>query len=171
MPFAMSDSVPVRAALEASPLGTTGKASANWLPLVVHESCCLMALPSVQAFEASFPALRFPAVSLLSDECLNRAGRLPASTMPSADFCTAVREPHDSLSLSETPCRSPEVSSTAFCAQPPDLRFTPLMDIDFAIPRPLVRRWRLLSDSCSSARAFARRLLQTPPHDDALALC
>ena len=33
--------------------------------------------------------------------------------------------------------------SIAFGAQPPDLRFAPLMDMDFAISCPLVRRWRL----------------------------
>src|SRR3990172_13376001 len=36
--------------------------------------------------------------------------------------------------------RSPEVSSTAFRAQPPNLRPAPLMDVDFAIICPLVRR-------------------------------
>jgi hypothetical protein len=38
--------------------------------------------------------------------------------------------------------RSPGVSSAAFCAQPPDLRFAPLMDMGFAVSRPLARRWR-----------------------------
>jgi hypothetical protein len=44
-------------------------------------------------------------------------------TMPSADFCTGVREPRGSLSpVSKTRCRPPEVSSTAFTAHPPDLQ-------------------------------------------------
>src|SRR3954471_8838667 len=44
-------------------------------------------------------------------------------TMPSADFCTGVREPHGPLSLvSETRRRPPEVSSTAFTAHLPDLQ-------------------------------------------------
>jgi hypothetical protein len=43
--------------------------------------------------------------------------------MPSADFCTAVKEPHGPLSLAtETWCRSPEVSLTTFTAHPPDLQ-------------------------------------------------
>jgi hypothetical protein len=43
--------------------------------------------------------------------------------MPSADFCTGVREPHGPLSLAtETRCRPPEVSLTAFTAHPPDLQ-------------------------------------------------
>src|SRR3954463_13876610 len=44
-------------------------------------------------------------------------------TMPSADFCVGVKEPRGPLSLvSETRRRSPEVSSTAFTARPPDLQ-------------------------------------------------
>jgi hypothetical protein len=43
--------------------------------------------------------------------------------MPSADFCTGVREPHGPLSpVSRTRCRPPEVSSIAFIAHPPDLQ-------------------------------------------------
>src|SRR3954467_775662 len=61
-------------------------------------------------------------------------------TMPSAGFCTGVREPCGSLSLvTETRRRPPEVSSTAFTAHPPDLQPGPLMDGDFAVSRPLVR--------------------------------
>jgi len=91
--------------------------------------------------------------------------------MLAADFCTAVRLSHDSLSpVFGTRCRSPEVSMTAFHAQPPDLQLTPLMDMDFAIRRSLVRRSCLLSGFCSSARVFARRFLQTPFHIGALAL-
>src|SRR5262249_27022325 len=40
---------------------------------------------------------------------------------------------------SRTNGRSPEVSSTAFRTQPPDLQPVPLMDMDFAINCPLVR--------------------------------
>jgi hypothetical protein len=60
----------------------------------------------------------------------------------------------------------PGVSSIAFGAQPPDLRFAPLMDMDFAIRCSLVRRWRLVSGFCSSARTFVPRFLQTPPRGD-----
>ena len=62
-----------------------------------------------------------------------------------------------------TPSRSPGVSSTAFHAQPPNLRFAPLMDMDFAISCPLVRRWRLVSGFCPSTRTFVPCFLQTPP--------
>ena len=62
-----------------------------------------------------------------------------------------------------TPGRSPGVSSTAFRAQPPNLRFAPLMDMDFAVSCPLVRRWRLISGFCPSTRTFVPCFLQTPP--------
>ena len=65
-----------------------------------------------------------------------------------------------------TPSRSPGVSSTAFRAQPPNLRFAPLMDMDFAISCPLVRRWRLVSGFCPSTRTFVPCFLQTPPRGD-----
>src|SRR6516162_7232513 len=71
-----------------------------------------------------------------------------------------------SVAAMATRGRSPGVSSIAFGAQPPDLRFAPLMDMDFAIRCPLVRRLRLLSGSCPSARTFASRFLQTPPRGD-----
>jgi hypothetical protein len=64
-------------------------------------------------------------------------------TMPSADFCAAVRSPYDDLSLvAETQRRAPEVRSTAFAARPPDLPPRPLMTLDFAITCPLVRPGR-----------------------------
>src|ERR1700732_1148124 len=62
-----------------------------------------------------------------------------------------------------TQSRSPGVSSVAFCAQSPDLRFAPLMDMDFAVSSPLVRHSRLVSGFCPSTRTFALRFLQTPP--------
>ena len=60
--------------------------------------------------------------------------------MPSADFCCPVRIDHSTLSPdSETNGRSPEVSSTAFRTQPADLQPVPLMDMGFAVIRPLAR--------------------------------
>jgi hypothetical protein len=62
------------------------------------------------------------------------------TNMPSADFCWAIKAPHDAFSReSATLSRSPEVSSTAFGAQPPDLQPVPLMDMSFAVIRPLAR--------------------------------
>ena len=62
--------------------------------------------------------------------------------------------------------RSPGVISAAFRAQSPDLRFASLMDMDFAVSSPLVRRWRLISGFCPSTRTFAVRFFQTSPRDD-----
>ena len=91
-------------------------------------------------------------------------------TTPSADFSVAVRKPRGFLSPQGTRPRSPGVSSTAVYARPPDLRFASLMDMDFAVLCPLVRRSRLRSGSCTSARVFVSRFLRTPPRGDALAL-
>jgi hypothetical protein len=61
--------------------------------------------------------------------------------MPAADFCRQVREGHPSLSpVSRTDSRSPEVSSTAFRTQPPNLHPAPSMDMGFAVISPLARR-------------------------------
>jgi hypothetical protein len=65
--------------------------------------------------------------------------------------------------------RSPEVSSTAFRASPPNLRFAPLLEMGFAVTGLLAQRLRLIFGSCSSTRTFATRFLQTPPRGDALA--
>ena len=73
---------------------------------------------------------------------------------------------HESVTCS----RSPAISSTAFHAQPPDLRFASLIDMGFAAIGPLAQRSRLRSGSCTLARVFAPRFLQTPPRSDALAL-
>src|SRR5207253_9637694 len=62
-----------------------------------------------------------------------------------------------------TRSRSPGVSSVAFRAQSPNLRFAPLMDMDFAVRCQLVRHWRLISGFCSSTRTFDPCFLQTPP--------
>src|SRR5215467_8346936 len=59
--------------------------------------------------------------------------------------------------------RSPGVSSAAFHAQSPDLRFAHWMDMDFAVSCPLVRRCRLISGFCPSTRTFAPCFFQTPP--------
>src|SRR5262249_33230278 len=54
----------------------------------------------------------------------------------------------------------------AFRAQSPNLRFAPLMDMDFTVSCPLVRHWRLISGFCPSIRTFAPRFLQTSPRGD-----
>src|SRR3954447_2960166 len=97
-------------------------------------------------------------------------------TMPSADFCVAIRSPCDDLSpVTETPRRPPEVRPTAFTARPPDLPPRSLMTVDFAITCSLVRPGRarypalvhrgaacstLLSDPASRRRPCASLILR-----------
>ena len=100
------------------------------------------------------------------------SAKLVPLTMPSADFCVAVRSPYDNLSLvAETQHRSPEVRPTAFAARPPDLPPRPLMAVDFAITCSLVRpgqpRYPVLVHRTA---ALLHAFFQTPPRDDALAL-
>jgi hypothetical protein len=92
-----------------------------------------------------------------------------AATMPAADFCRTLTVDRSTLSPDSGTCsRPPEVSLTAFRAQPPDLQPAPLMDMDFAINGPPVRHrmpriWFLFIGSrlCStllSDHASQRRL-------------
>ena len=62
------------------------------------------------------------------------------TTTPAADFCRPVRTDRSILSPdSRTNGRSPEVSSTTFRTQPPNLQPVPLMDMGFAISCSLAR--------------------------------
>src|ERR1022692_1551203 len=64
-------------------------------------------------------------------------------TSPAADFCHMVRVNLSTLSHDSVTCsRSPQVSSTAFHAQPPDLPPVPWMDVGFAILCSLLRHRR-----------------------------
>src|SRR5271155_3522933 len=103
--FAHSDSVPPSKALGAAPLLSSAKARRYWL------FCRLSVVESRRVLFAPFIPL---AGSV-------RAFTACAATTPSADSCHLVR---NDLSLlrpdSRTDDRSPEVSSTAFDAQPLD---------------------------------------------------
>ena len=91
--------------------------------------------------------------------------------MPAADFCRPVRADRSTLSPDSRTCdRSPEVSSTAFRTQPPNLPPAPLMDMGFAVSCQLARRRRPHIRFLFIGSRFAPRFLQTPPRDDALAL-
>jgi len=73
--------------------------------------------------------------------CLRRTVRAftgePATT-PSADFCRSVRIDYSTLSHDIAASdKSPEVRSTAFRTQPPDLQPVRLMDADFVVICPL----------------------------------
>src|SRR5205823_8403588 len=66
-----------------------------------------------------------------------------ATNMPVADCCCTVRADRSTLRhVSVTCSSSPEVSSIAFHAQPPDLPPVPLMELGFAVICPIARhRW------------------------------
>jgi hypothetical protein len=65
------------------------------------------------------------------------------SNTPAADFCCRISVNYFTLSHESATCnRSPAISSTAFDTRPPDLPPASLMDTDFAIICPLVRRRR-----------------------------
>ena len=113
--FAVSDSVPPRRAFGASLLSSPVKASTicSWF------FCRLSPIESRRLLAAPFR--------------LGLRPGLAGTTMPAADFCAAVRVNRFTLShASVTRRRSPEVSSTAFSAQPPDLPPADLMDMGFA---------------------------------------
>src|ERR1700694_2189193 len=83
--------------------------------------------------------------------------------MPSADFCSAVRPPFDNLSpLTDTKQISWGKLSRLPCTVAESTLRT-LMDTDFAVSCPLVRRWRLISRFCPSTRTFDPCFLRTPP--------
>src|SRR5262249_37588742 len=107
--------------------------------------------------------------ALLATSTVRAFGGAPPPTMPSADFCAAVRPPYGALSLvAETRRRPPEVRSTAFAARPPDLPPRSLMTLDFAIACSLVRPGRplypvLVHRAAALLRAsFRPRLAATP---------
>ena len=94
-------------------------------------------------------------------------GWIAPPTMPSADFCAAVRPSCDGLSP-KSERRPPEVRPTAFAARPPDLPPRPLMAVDFAIACSLVRPGRprypvLIHRAAALLHASFRRRLATMP--------
>src|SRR6516165_6304688 len=124
----------------------------QWLldfrPPVTPESRARLTLPIVRAFGRSFPVVRAPAGSPLSGECPARADRRLRPTLPSADSCATIGEPHDSFSPSATDVGSGHGAGLPRSVRPPSphtrriYNHRPLMDEDFAVSRPLVRPGR-----------------------------
>lgn len=147
------DSVPSPAALGASLLLSAAKASSSWF-------FCRLSRWTLRTTCRSH-------YSLFG----NRLGLLPVGrdTMPAADFCGPVRRnlsllSHDAV----TSHRPPEVSSTAFDAQPPDLPPVRLMDMSFAVICPLAPHCRprypvLVHRLASLLHASFRPRLATTP--------
>ena len=138
---------PLPGVCRASPYRFLGSsAEADWLARGLRESNALLIAITVRAFI----------------RC--------RTNMPSADFCCEIKAPRGAFSHDfATHSRSPEVSSTAFRTQPPDLQPVPLMDMGFAIICPLARhrmpQIRFLyigSYVCSTHASFRRSLTVTP---------
>jgi hypothetical protein len=122
--FAADDSVPGGMIFGASPLASSPQANASWF------FCRLSSMSRAAYSPLPLPSLRRTVWAF--GNCL--------PTLPAADFCRPVRIDRSTLSPdSRTNGRSPEVSSTAFRTQPPNLQPVPLMDMGFAIHCPLAR--------------------------------
>ena len=83
--------------------------------------------------------------------------------MPDADFCSMVRSPYGHLSRRSD---TEQISWGKFSHFPctiAESTLRTLMDMDFAVSRPLVRCGRLLFGFCPSTRTFVPCFLQTPP--------
>src|ERR1700745_3815249 len=145
--FAVRASVPSMPPLRASPVAAACK-------VIFNSVFCRIARPR-SPFYLPFHRSGLRQVSL--------------PTMPSADFCAAVRPPCDNLSPeSRTQHRPPEVKSTAFAARPPNLPPRPLIVVDFAIGCSLVRPGRplypvLVHRAAVLLRASFRPRLTTMP--------
>src|SRR3981081_986016 len=126
---------------------------------------CPTCLSSRSGLQPPFPARPICCLHL-SVRSASLALPTTRPTTPSADFCPAVRMPCGTLSRRSDTEQISWVSSAAFRAPSPGLRFASLMDMDFAVSGPLVRRSRLVPGFCPSTRAFARCFLQTPPRGD-----
>src|SRR5262244_2371733 len=133
------------------------------LLLVVRETHGLLASPSRSGLRPSFPAWPIHCSAFRPSECLTSLADSHDLICPLLTSAPRSGRLSTASVAEATRSRSPGVSSAAFCAQPPDLRFAHLMDMDFAVSCPLVRRWRLVSGSCPSTRTFDPCFFQTPP--------
>src|SRR6266849_3977556 len=122
--FPADDSVPSWRPFGASPLYSSIKANTSWF------FCRPSSMSRAVYSPLPLPSLRRTVWAFI---------RCRTNT-PSADFCRPVRMDRSTLSPdSGTNGRSPEVSSTAFRTQPPNLQPVPLMDMGFAVTCPLTR--------------------------------
>ena len=132
-----ADSVPSLVCSRASPVGDKSKASSNWL------FGCLSAIRNTSYSPPHLTPIRRPfgpsgLVALLCP--LLTSGSWSGSLAASSVRPVCVQRTGKPV---RTRPRPPEVGSTVFRAQPPNLRSAPLMDMDFMVNRPLVRCSRL----------------------------
>src|SRR5579863_9791759 len=109
--------------------------------------------------------------ALLASSTVQAFGGAPPPTMPSADFCAAIRSPCDDLSPESGTTAQTSRGKTDRLRRTPAGFTTPVLDDhglrDHLLARPTGQA--SLSGSCPSGRGFAPRFLQTPSRDDALA--
>ena len=111
------------------PCQRQGRLFPDFLPLFTHGIRTLWTAPFVRALAPS----GFHRLSALL--CPRMTSTLRSGPLPGSSVASIPRQQD----------RSPGVISAAFHAQSSDLRFPPLMDVDFAVHGPLVQRWRLIS--------------------------
>src|SRR5215470_1038754 len=119
------------------------------LPLLalIRANACLQFSRSQTSSINCSPIARLSVPRFAASDSVPSADTLGASLLLSSVkansswfFCRPVRIDCSTLSPEpRTNGRSPEVSSTAFRTQPPDLQPVPLMDMDFVGASPLVR--------------------------------
>src|SRR3984893_5700527 len=151
-------------ACRASPVGADQSSSLNWMFSRLSLSRFMSYLPLLSfGPSAIVPGSAYPLPPPFGDGVPHSPCRrhdLIRRLLTSAprSGCLAA------FSVAEaTRDRPPGVSSAAFRALSPNLRFASLMDMDFAVRCPLVRCLRLVFGFCPSTHAFARCFLQTPP--------
>src|SRR5207302_7241051 len=153
--FPSDDSVPSLEAVGASLLLSSRKANTTWF------FCRLSSMSRAAYSPLPLPSLRRTVWAFV--RC--------RTTTPAADFCRPVRMDRSTLSPdSRTNGRSPEVSSTAFRTQPPELQPVPWMDMDFVVTSQLVRPRVPLIRFLFISPYVCSTFLSAPPRDDALAL-
>src|SRR5215472_9053847 len=143
-----NDSIPSGRHFGASPLSSSRKANTSWF------FCRLSSMSRAAYSPLPLPSLRRTVWAFIRRR----------TTTPAADLCRPVRMDRSTLSPdSGTNARSPEVSSTAFRTQPPDLQPVPLMDMGFAIICPLARHRMPLIRFLYIGSHVCSTLLSDPP--------
>jgi len=124
-------SLPYAAVSVSTPFTSNSRASPSPPPAKASRSCLFGRLPSTR-LTAYRPLLPFGPSFRLVAKLL-----CPLLTPPSRSDPLSVLSA--SASLPQARRRSPEVSSATFAVRLPNLHPSPLMDMDFAVKRPLVR--------------------------------
>ena len=161
--LAENDSVSSPPAARASPVGVELKSRFFWVSFCrmsflrcMSYSPLLSFGPSILVPGSAYLFLHLSVFGVPQYPCRRQDLLCPMLTSALRSGCLST-----SSVTGATQDSSPGVSSTAFRAQSPDLRSASLMEVDFAVRCPLVRRSRLISGFCPSTRTFAPRFLQT----------